>query len=380
MADIHDVIDVIYEQAAGNGDWRQPLSMIQDLVSSKGAFFTGHDIVGGKPTFRLSSRGLIATEDDYDLKMYRANERIKLLLKHPTGSSITGGELTTDADFERSAFYLSFMKQHDLFHTGGTILENNYLKALTFGAIREKSAGDFTSAEMKDLSILARHAHRALKVREVIEDRDAAYRVRDELADKINAGMFTLDREGRVLATNVEADAVLNDLDGVSIVKDRLAFEAPTANAHLRHILYSQTGSGMEEADDDPPPNMFGVNRPSGETPYWVTWMPATDTRSILTSHFSGLPQPAVLVFVTDSARRWTVSIDTLKEHFGLTDREACIVAALVSGETTEEIGRSHEISINTIKTHLKRIFDKTGTASQIALVRLVLRAHAVVS
>ncbi len=354
--------------------------MIQDLIPSKGAFFTGHDIIEVKPTFRLSSRGLVVTEDDYDLKMYRANERIKRLLKHPAGSSITGGELTPDDEFERSTFYAQFMKQHDLFHTGGTILENNYVKAPTFGAIREKAAGDFTPEETQSLAILSRHAHRALKVREVIEDRDAAYRVRDELGEKINAGMFTLDREGRVLATNSEADAVLGDDDGVSIVKDHLAFDAPTANTHLRHILYSETGSGAEEVEDDPPPNMFGVNRPSGDTPYWVTWMPATDTRSILTSHFSGLPQPTVLVFVADSARRWTVSVEALRAHFGLTDREACIVAALVSGETTEEISASHEISINTIKTHLKRIFDKAGTASQIALVRMVLRAHAIVS
>lgn len=89
--------------------------MIQELVPSKGAFFTGHHIVEAKPTFRLSSRGIVVTEDDYDLKMYRANERIKRLLKHPAGSSITGGELTLDDEFECSNFYAQFMKQYDLF-------------------------------------------------------------------------------------------------------------------------------------------------------------------------------------------------------------------------------------------------------------------------
>lgn len=349
--------------------------MIEELVPSRGAFFTGHDLVESRPTFRLSSDGLSDTEDGYSLEMYRSNDRVNRLLTHPAGSVIRGSELTPNDDFEKSKFYTRFMKKHDLFHTGGAILENNFLKALTFGAIREKSAGEFTDGEMQCFAILSRHAHRALKIREVVEDRDASYRVRDNVADRIAAGMFTLDGDGRVLMTNAEADGLLSDGDGISVTNGRLTFSANVANGHLRDIVDSHAVNSTSSESPELP-SMFGANRPSGGTPYWVTWMPATDTRSLLTAHISGLPQPRFLVFVSDSARRWVVSADALRAHYGLTRREAEPVAELVAGATAEEICESYEISPNTVKTHLKRIFEKTSVSGQVELVRTVIRAH----
>ena len=50
-----DIIDAIYAEAAGSGEWSQVLTMIEDMTRSRGAFFTGHDIAGWRPTFLLSS-------------------------------------------------------------------------------------------------------------------------------------------------------------------------------------------------------------------------------------------------------------------------------------------------------------------------------------
>ena len=374
MTDIHEVIDAIYAEAAGNGDWQRPLNLIQEMLPSRGAFFTGHDVVDRRPTFRLSSIGLSGTDDDYSLDMYRKNDRIHKLLVHPAGSVIRGSELTPDKEFETSEFYIRFMKEHDLYFTGGMILENNFLKALTFGAIREKSAGEFSDEEMENLTVLSRHAYRALKVREVVEDRDASYRIRDNVADRVTAGIFTLDATGRVLMTNSEADALLSDNDGVSIANDRLHFSSAVANDVLQSVLSHDLE--RQAGGVDTPTGNFGAARPSGQIPYWVTCMPATDTNSLLTAHFTGLPQPRFLIFVRDSARRWTISVDGLVSHYALTLREAQVVAELAAGATTAEICDTYGITSNTLKTHMKRVFDKIGVASQVDLVRTVLRAH----
>ena len=85
-----DIIDAIYAEATGAGEWFNVLTMVEDLVQSRGAFFTGHNIAEWQPTFRLSSQSLEVTHNGYGHETYRANERLKALLNHTGGSFILG--------------------------------------------------------------------------------------------------------------------------------------------------------------------------------------------------------------------------------------------------------------------------------------------------
>lgn len=57
---------------------------------------------------------------------------------------------------------------------------------------------------------------------------------------------------------------------------------------------------------------------------------------------------------------------------YGLTRTEARVVASVVSGKSSMETATAMEISMNTVKTHLKHCYDKIGVHSQVALMRLV--------
>lgn len=65
-----------------------------------------------------------------------------------------------------------------------------------------------------------------------------------------------------------------------------------------------------------------------------------------------------------------------------ITDREREIVRWLAAGKTNWEVGRILGISDLTVKTHVQRLLDKTGTTSRAQLVAKVMssEAHATVS
>ena len=54
-----------------------------------------------------------------------------------------------------------------------------------------------------------------------------------------------------------------------------------------------------------------------------------------------------------------------------LTAAEARVFARLAEGGTVAEAASALGIGLGTIKTHLHRIFAKTGTRSQVELIRL---------
>jgi DNA-binding NarL/FixJ family response regulator len=84
---------------------------------------------------------------------------------------------------------------------------------------------------------------------------------------------------------------------------------------------------------------------------FWVGQEKVTDLVEILRSY---LPQEK------DTA--------TAKKSFGLTVRELDVVSAIVSGFTNREIAQKFSISEQTVKHHLRNIFDKVGVSNRLEL------------
>jgi DNA-binding CsgD family transcriptional regulator len=64
-----------------------------------------------------------------------------------------------------------------------------------------------------------------------------------------------------------------------------------------------------------------------------------------------------------------------LKNRFGLTPAEVRLVLRLVSGDSLRSAAKALGIQYETVRTHLKSVFQKTGTRRQAELVIVVIRA-----
>jgi DNA-binding CsgD family transcriptional regulator len=64
-----------------------------------------------------------------------------------------------------------------------------------------------------------------------------------------------------------------------------------------------------------------------------------------------------------------------LKNRFGLTPAEARLVLRLMAGDSLRAAAKALGIQYETVRTHLKSIFQKTGTCRQAELVIVVVRA-----
>jgi DNA-binding NarL/FixJ family response regulator len=67
------------------------------------------------------------------------------------------------------------------------------------------------------------------------------------------------------------------------------------------------------------------------------------------------------------------------KKQFGLTGRELDVVGTIVSGFTNREIAEKFSISEQTVKHHLRNIFDKLGVSNRLELALFAIN-HGLVS
>lgn len=87
--------------------------------------------------------------------------------------------------------------------------------------------------------------------------------------------------------------------------------------------------------------------------------------------------QRAALLFVFDPEATPGIRADMVRPLFGLSQREAEVAAALCTGRTLDDLAAERGTSINTLRTQLKSVFNKTGTSRQADLVSLMLASPA---
>ena len=107
------------------------------------------------------------------------------------------------------------------------------------------------------------------------------------------------------------------------------------------------------------------ARRPSGLSAYLIRTEPGL-RRGI--GYDVGVP--AVLVKLQDPCRRLSLDKQQLRDLFGLTHRECELLCRLIGGEALKYAAFELDMSYNTARVHLQRIYEKIGVASQAELIR----------
>jgi DNA-binding CsgD family transcriptional regulator len=81
---------------------------------------------------------------------------------------------------------------------------------------------------------------------------------------------------------------------------------------------------------------------------------------------------PVAAIFVSDPESEPATPATMLRTFYGFTPAETRLASELLKDRTVEESAQTLGISINTARTQLTRLFEKTGTRRQSELVRLL--------
>lgn len=186
--------------------------------------------------------------------------------------------------------------------------------------------------------------------------------------DLLPIGVIVLDGEGRVLKSNALAKTLLVRADGLLEQHDGLGASSAKATLELRRAIRSV---GLSHGEV--PPIALWLPRSVGKPlPIIVATAPV---RGFLGADTVGIAK--VVVFVTAPESPLDPAPGVLLQLFGLTPAEARVAECIVGGQTIDETAATCGVTRGTVRTHLKRVFEKTEVSSQSALVRLVLNTPA---
>lgn len=265
---------------------------------------------------------------------------------------------------EQSRAFREFYAPRNAVHGIGAIILITESGRSAFAAVRSKEQGPFGEHEVAVVRKLMPHLRRAalLHGRMGLLSRQLAMFTGH--LNRYSHALVLADVDARILYANPLARQMMSEKDGLEEQEQSLTISPRVMNEEFRGMV-AQVAARRSSLRSMPVP------RPSRKSPYRLMVMPVEDSGAIPL----GASIPAVSVLIIDPELQGPPETELLRQAFSLTPGEARVARRLVLGESVEEISGKLGVTVDTVRTHVKRILSKTSTQRQGELISLVLRS-----
>jgi DNA-binding CsgD family transcriptional regulator len=175
-------------------------------------------------------------------------------------------------------------------------------------------------------------------------------------ASPSGTAMLLLDSDGKVLWTSAGAAQRMQDDDDLIIRNGRLQVRNSACNRKLQGALrWAADRDKAFTAERGSVPIVLGAGEGLPTRVWWV------------------VADAGAIYFLLDGQPMTDKRLDVAAAIYGLSAGQRRLAGFIADGFTLPDAAREMGISANTARTHLQRIYDKTGVHNQPALVRVLL-------
>ena len=359
---LSDLIGAVYDAAIDPSVWESAIVRIADFVGGCGAALFCKD-AGAYHAASLHSFG------------YRKPLPVALFRQiYPAAQGHFLGDLevpiaTTDLisfeDFTQTELYRQWAEPQGIVDFLSAVVDRTAISTAIFGIFRHKRNGVVDDRARRQMSLVAPHIRRSVLIGRMFEFKAAEVATFVDTLDGLAAGMFLVDASARLIHANAAGNAILAASDILSLASGRLVAGDAQVDRALRDVFVA-AGQG------DAALGSKGIAIPlvgrDGER-YVAHALPLT----------SGARRRAGVIYTAVAAlfiRKAELAVPTAPHAIGsafkLTPTELRVLLAIVEVGGIPEVAAAFGVADTTIRTHVSRLFEKTGTARQADLVKLV--------
>jgi DNA-binding CsgD family transcriptional regulator len=212
------------------------------------------------------------------------------------------------------------------------------------------------------IALIVPHAHRALMINKAIDHKQSEAAAFADTLDGLSAGIFLVDVGCRIVHANAAGQHMLSEDDFLRSVGGQLVTRDKRANRTLREI-FAANGDVAIAAKEI----ALSLTAHDGGR-YVAHVLPLTS----LARNGAGIAFKAVAALFVRKVELDSDSYGaSVARAFGLTPAELRVLRAIVEVGGVPETAETLGVAETTVKTHLYRVFSKTGAGRQADLVKL---------
>jgi DNA-binding CsgD family transcriptional regulator len=245
------------------------------------------------------------------------------------------------------------------------ILDKSATSSAHVSILRNESSGVADDPTRARMQLIVPHLRRAILIGKVIDLKTAESDSLADSVDGISAGMFLVDESARIVHANASGHAMLAQGSVLRAVGGKLLTKDASAEQALNEVCaMAERGDAAVGAK--------GIAIPLTViegTRYVAHVLPLT---SGARRQAGAMYAAAAAVFVHKAALDAPSPPEVIGKLYKLTPTELRVLVALMQVGSASEVAEALGIAESTVRTHLLRLFAKTGTKGQSDLIKLV--------
>jgi DNA-binding CsgD family transcriptional regulator len=276
------------------------------------------------------------------------------------GDIISTENYMSHDEFKQTRFYKEWAYPQRLVDGATTVLQKMPTAVAMFTVFRHQRDGLVNDEMRERMQLLAPHIRRAILIGRQLDQTQSQSIAFTDALDGLSAGVFLVDASGRLVHANTAARALLSVGDVLSAANSRLLARDPAVNALLRDAFVAADDRNAAKTKVASLP----ITTRTGDT-YVAHVLPLTSDRRRGSAATSAL-------FISKADLATSSSAALIARRYKLTATELRVLLAIVEIGGVPDVAEALGVGDATVRTHLSRLFEKTGVKRQADLVKLV--------
>jgi len=367
-----DLIDAAYRAGSGNITWSNFLQILGNAFPELIFLIAGYDRRLSKAEVFASANIEEAAIQSYLGGYYKKNIYLTTAADWKILPNVSYcHELIDKSEVLKSEFYRDFIRPQGPYDEAfASVIFRDESRFLAVSA--NFSEMDRTAAHLAAdvLGTIGPHIQRAFELYRQIEGKRIYGQALSKTLDHINSAVFLTELDGAIQFANKSGEILLQNERVLQRKNNILKF---TSTSDQR--AFEQEVTKLREYFPSHSPQLLRLEAPSGNEHIAfvslfvddVDQEELLDRNSIMVTH-------RLIVFVIDPTHSLIIDPDSIALAINCTNAEARLAASLVHGLDLKAHAIASGTSYNTCRAHLQSLFGKTGTNSQVELVRKLFR------
>lgn len=365
--ELSDLIGQIYDCALDPERWSDVIGRMACAVDAAAGMVALHDLQANRGIRTFSSGMPMPIMRLYAARFATTNPIAQVATTRTEGDVDTLATMFSDDTWERSSVNRYMLRPLGLRDVLGMAVLRSNRRGVWLGTFRRGSAGDFGPQQVELFRLLAPHIIRSMRISDILDLQVVALDRLAAVIDRLSTAVFLVDGVSRVVHHNTAAEALLDRCASLTMSQGRLTATSPSARADLAAAIEAAVSDGFCRI-----PMQQAVPLGDGALGRGAIATVLPLGRGQHEAH-----EAAAAVFVQDAVATPLVLLEAFGALYGLTPTEQRFLGALMAGRTVSEAAAVLNVRESTAKTHLKNMFQKTGTCRQVELMRLVMALSA---
>ena len=353
-----DLVEQIYDAGLDPSLWNEVVLGIRDFVGGQACGLFSKDSIS-----KFGVTHYYCGADPHYIQLYSETHSKfdPLTILPPHGQIVSIPDLVNFDEYRRGRFYQEWMQPQGSSDAANVVLEKSNANCPVMMTVL--SGRRMVDAGMKHrMSLIVPHASRALLVNRAISAKLTLATALADVLDNLSSGIFLLDSGCHLVHANASGHALLEADDVVRLVAGQLVASSSEANQMLRDSFAARGVPSIAAGGQAIP-----LLSPKGER-YVAHILPLS---SVLRNGSERSCDAVGAVLLRKVALGGQSYGELIARTFDLTPAELRVFLSIVEVGGVPETSAALGIAETTVKTHLHRVFAKTGTSRQADLVKL---------